>query len=319
MAFANLVFVLAFFLVFVPGMLSYEKRIPANILVVEGWLPHNALNVAYQEFQSGKYDFVLFTGSMLHHHTTLYVNSFLVVYPTQDMSLLTGTEFIFDIQAKSSLGIKDSAHFVFWINDKAVADFYTTEESGNYTFLWDGELANVDSLMIQYTNDMYSARGDRNLIIEGLQINHNKVITRDTPRYVDKGLPFGRYRWSVKAASYADMAANYFMDRLEEKERVIAVSNPHTDKRRTYGNALALRSWLENNTQRSVAINIVSIDYHSRRTWMVYNKVLKDNAEVGIISVKNVRKEATLSRKYHYIVRESVAMLYYCIFIFPWI
>ncbi len=312
----------AIFILLIPQMLSYEKRIQANILVVEGWLPFNALHFALEEFKSGDYDQVLFTGSMLRAHTTLYINSFLVIYPqdrlTEDASL---QEHFFEIQAKSSLGVKDSAHFVFWINDQAVADFYTVNASKTYSIKWEGVLEEIDSLMIQYTNDMYSRIGDRNLIINNLKLNGSTVITESTSRFVDRGSPFGRYRWNVKAESYADMAANYFLDRVGEKDKfkLISISNPHAGKRRTYGNALALRNWLENNKQQSVRVNIVSIDYHSRRTWLVYKRVLKDNAEVGILSVENVRKEATLSRKYHYIARESVAMIYYCVFILPWI
>jgi hypothetical protein len=44
------------------GFLSKSEQVPANILLVEGWLSQRSLETAANEFRKNKYDFILTTG-----------------------------------------------------------------------------------------------------------------------------------------------------------------------------------------------------------------------------------------------------------------
>lgn len=289
-------------------------------MVVEGWMPHYGLNRAYEEFQNGDYDYLITTGNQFPDHITLYINSYLIFYPHE--SLVTDENIkrhVFDMEIVSTLGVKDSAHFVFWVNDERIADHYTTENKGVFLVPWDGSLSDIDSVMVQYTNDMVGEKGDRNLSINSLKLNDQNLIIEFADLYLDRGRPFGRYRWNVTATSYAEMAAHFFVDRGVAREKVIPVTNHHRNLRRTYGNALSLKQWLEANPMEIQGFNVVSMDNHSRRTWLTYRKLLKDFAEVGIISAENPAIENSVRKNSKNGVLELIALVYYYVFILPWI
>lgn len=56
---------LAAFLGGAHGFLSLDRRVPANVLVVEGWLPQYALDQAREEFGRGGYEWLVTVGGPL--------------------------------------------------------------------------------------------------------------------------------------------------------------------------------------------------------------------------------------------------------------
>ena len=315
----GIIFVWAFLL---SSKLTLYNTIPANTLVVEGWMPDYGLETAYEEFQNGEYDQILITGSMFGDYVTLYVNSYLIFYPHDSIKSNDDLqELVFDLQAESTLGKGDSARFVFWINNEKVTNHYTIDHKGTYQIGWEGRMSDLDSVMVQFTNDKVSSEGDRNLRIKKMTMNGWNFILENADMYVDRGRPFGgSARWNITASSFAEMAAHYFTDKGIAKEKIIPVSNHYPQKRRTYGNALALRDFLLIDEGMDVkGINVVSMDYHSRRTAMTYGKVLRDVTDVGIISSENLQLQTYPARKYRYIMRETMALGYYMVFVLPWV
>jgi len=59
------------------------------------------------------------------------------------------------------------------------------------------------------------------------------------------------------------------------------------DRDRTYGSAIALRSWFREQNVPVRSINVVTEDVHARRTRLLFQKALGDDVTVGIISVPN--------------------------------
>ena len=305
---------------FFPSFLTHESKIPANILVAEGWMPHYGLHKAYREFLKGDYDYLVLTGNPFPGSITMYINSYLIFYPHD--SILGEDEkrehqFFMDIS--STLGVRDSAHFVFWVNDQRITEHYTTEQGGRFSVKWEGSLSEMDSVMVQYTNDKVSEKGDRNLSINRLTLNGKNLIIDHADLFIDRGRPFGRYRWNVTATSYAELAAHFFVNMGIEKDRVIAVTNQYPGLRNTYGNALSLRDWIGENEPDISGINVVSMDYHSRRTWLTYRKLLGNKSAVGIISAEEITAAHSRQKKYRTIFRETAALIYYAIFILPWV
>jgi hypothetical protein len=99
--------------------------------LVEGWVPQEGLRTAAIEFQSNNYDFLLIMGGLFKGPISLNVNGFLIYRLTD---ILKNGNFeetnTFLIDATSSLGQNDSAHFVFWINDLPIKSFYTAGQNG---------------------------------------------------------------------------------------------------------------------------------------------------------------------------------------------
>ncbi len=310
------------FFTFMPNYLTLDRRAVANVLVVEGWIPDQGLRKAYDEFTYGNYDFMLITGSRLQEGVTLYINSYLIFYPHDSLYRNRGLydeEQIFEMHITSTLGKKDSAHFVFWVNDHPVTDYYTTENQGSFSVKWNGDLQDIDSVMVQYDNDKVDDGGDRNLFIQSLTLNGKSLILDYADMMLDRGRPMGKYRWNVTAHSYAEQASYYFLDRGLTTDEVIAVTNNFKRKRRTFGNAMALKQWMETNGLQPAGINVVSMDYHSRRTWLTYNRLLGQYTDVGVISSHDPGFSDSPQKKYYGIIRESLALVYYGVVILPWV
>lgn len=303
----------------VSSHLTKNQKVPANTLVVEGWVSDYALKMAYLEFKQNNYDYIITTGLNFQGHFKVYTNSFVIFHPHE--SIVKDTiprTHDFEIHVASTIDEEDSCHFSFWINSSKVFNGYTRDNGGSFKYLWDGRLSVLDSVMIQYDNDMYGPKGDRNLVIEKFCINQQNLITENADMFLDRGRPFGKARKNITAISYAEISANFFTDLGVDEKFVIPVSNNRTNINRTYGNALALKEWLIENKLDVQGINIVSMDNHSKRTWLTYRKLL-DSENVGIISVSDQRKKKSPWDKYFRLFKETVAMAYYQVFILPWI
>jgi hypothetical protein len=250
----------------------------------------------------------------------MYINSFLIFYPHERL-LKSESEgiHIFRIKAESTLGKDDTALFALWINDQPAMMFGTTNNRREFTYQWQGSLSAGDSIMVQFINDDVSIRGDRNLRIKEFTLNNKSISQGAEKFFLDRGNPFGKYRWNLTSRSYAQMSAHYFINRGIPPEQVVAITNHFGEKRRTYGNAKTLKHWFEQNGEGIEGVNVVSMDYHSRRTWLTYSKLLEGHASVGIISAPNQMLQHSRAKRYNFIGRETISMIYYSLFVLPWI
>lgn len=305
---------------FVSGYLTLNQKVSANLLIVEGWVNSDALRFAHEEFMEGEYDYIVTTGLDFQNQYTMYFNSYLIFFPRE--SLKSDTIFrkhVFEIHAASSLEKKDSCHFIFWINNTSAGGFYTSNNKGKIQITWEGRISELDSVMIQFDSDKDDHEGDRNLIIKKFNLNQKNLMVEHATMFLDRGNPFGEYRRNVTATSYAEQAGNYFTDRGIEPGKVIPVSNNYLNKMRTYGNALALKEWMQDFAHETPGVNIVSMNYHSRRTWLIYKKLIGHEINTGIISVPSSRIDRSRRARYTSMFKESVAMIYYYVFILPWV
>ncbi len=68
-------------------------------------------------------------------------------------------------------------------------------------------------------------------------------------------------------------------------ERITVVPSQVASRDRTYHSALALSVWLRANGVAVRAINVITEDFHARRTRLLFQQALGDGTAVGIISV----------------------------------
>ena len=73
---------------------------------------------------------------------------------------------------------------------------------------------------------------------------------------------------------------------------------------RTYTSALALRDWLRERQLKVTAINVVSADVHSRRTWLLFQRAFGSGVTVGIIAIPDPDYEPKRWWRYSEGVRE---------------
>jgi hypothetical protein len=306
--------------------LIYHHKIPSNLLVVEGWISERALLEAYNEFvKNGDYEYLIVTGDRMDENHFLYINSFLIFHPGEQIrnEILQGDSLIIELAIESTLGIEDPAQFVFWINNEEVVEHYTYKHTENFIVQTDMKIEEIDSLMVQFTNDKVSELGDRNLMIRKVSINGVKLTFENSRIFYDTGRPFGKNRRNLTTNTFAGLAALYFLDKGISENQVIAVPNYNSGLGRTFGNARALKRWFESdgiNDQIDIkGINVVTMDFHSYRTWRTYKKMLKNVSDVGVISLRDDSTYGTESLRKNRELKETIALVYYWLFILPWI
>jgi len=294
--------------------LSKSSRTDANLLVVEGWLPDYAIDEAYREFNSGRYDLIVTTGILTPdvEFFNMYSNGFLVFYPGRIISSDTLLKrHLIEITAHSKMGGKYSAHFNFFVNDSLVADFKAGEKVRKYSFYWEGSLKDIDSLLVNFDNDYVDEKGDINLYVKEIVIDGEYIIPYQFHSEFDIGALDGNNRMINNYNSNAEIARNIFINKGIEPRRVVAVTAGKTVFNRTLSSVTEFRNWRRKYTGTVTGINIISLGTHSRRTWITYKSILGNDEKTGIISVKEIPGSSAGNRRYIYVFKEFLDFLYY--------
>jgi uncharacterized SAM-binding protein YcdF (DUF218 family) len=93
------------------------------------------------------------------------------------------------------------------------------------------------------------------------------------------------------------------------------------DRDRTYGSAIALRTWFHEHNTTVSGINVVTEDLHARRTRLLFQEALSDKTAVGVIAVPNPDYDAKRWWRYSDgvkdVITEASAYLYAKCFFWP--
>ena len=93
------------------------------------------------------------------------------------------------------------------------------------------------------------------------------------------------------------------------------------DRERTYGSAVALRNWFRDHNMSVRSFNVLTQDFHARRTRLLYQKAFGKEIRIGIIAVPSPDYDSTHWWRYsdgvREVVAESVAYIYARFFFLP--
>jgi len=303
----------------ITSYLSKTKKVDANLLIVEGWLPPYAIEMANDEFQKNGYDLVITTGLKISGYYLVSMNGYLI-FNTHDRFKgidKTGDHTI-EIDAYSEMGDKNCAHFNAFVNDSMVADFLTDKKKRKYEITWKGKLAKIDSVMIQFDNDRFFENDDRNLYVKEIIIDHNIHISYQNNSEYDIGALDGKNRINNNFSSFSELARNKLLLMGLDSSSVLAVPGKRVKINRTLTSALAFRDWLKTTDIDIKGINIISMGTHSRRTWMTYNKILNERYKIGIISLPDYRMSHSRKKRILKTLRETAEIVYYWFILIPY-
>jgi hypothetical protein len=108
------------------------------------------------------------------------------------------------------------------------------------------------------------------------QGNYQLLIT--TGEYFGQGSVFMDYQ------SYANLAKVMFQNLGLAPDKIVAIPSSRVQKDRTAASAKAVKKWLLTSSLPIQAINLYSSDVHSRRSWLIYQRILSPQFSVGILS-----------------------------------
>jgi Ca-dependent carbohydrate-binding module xylan-binding len=299
--------------------LSKTSRVDANILLVEGWLPTYAIEMAYNEFQNKEYTYIVTTGLKLPDYYFVGMNGYLIFYPKKLISADNELPVhLIEIDAYSELGGENSSRFNVYVNNTLITEFSAEKRKKKYSITWAGKLTNIDSVMVQFINDGSGNSGSRNLYVKEIIIDKKIKIPYQNYSEYDILKPYGRRRIINNFDSYAQLARRRLLSIGIDSSLVIAISGKRTKINRTLTSALAFRDWLKTADIEIKGINIVTMGTHARRTWMTYNKILKENYGIGIISIPDSKDTQSKRHKILKTLRETFGLIYYWLILLPY-
>lgn len=300
--------------------LSKTEKVRANILLVEGWLPPYAIEMAFDEFNKTGYDYIVTTGLKKNaEYFNVFTDGYLIFYINRKNSV--GTEIgrhVIEINAYSSLGGENRAHFKVFVNDSIAGEFFADKQKGKYEVEWKGSLSEIDSIMVQFDNDIVGDFGDRNLFVKEIIIDHEISIPYQHNSIYEISDLNEASRMINNFDTEGELARNKLLDMGIDSSIIKAIPGIRATINRTLASALSFRDWLKKTDIEVKGINIVSIGTHSRRTWMTYDKVLNKSYEIGIISLPDYKNH--YSRKYKVLktLRETIGLIYYWFILIPY-
>jgi uncharacterized SAM-binding protein YcdF (DUF218 family) len=93
------------------------------------------------------------------------------------------------------------------------------------------------------------------------------------------------------------------------------------DRDRTYGSAVALRTWFREHNMSVSSIDVVTEDLHGRRTRLLFQKALGDKIAVGVIAIPSPDYDAKQWWRYSAgvkeVISEALAYLYARLLFYP--
>ena len=305
---------------YLSGYLSKSEQVSANVLIVEGWLPDYALEMAYKEFRENKYDNIITTGiKSTSEYFNLAEDGFLIFYPKNSLPGInyTGPHSI-DVEAFSELGGENRAHFNLYINDSLAADFFAEKRKKVFSINWNGDLKEIDSIMVEFTNDFMGDFGDRNLFIKDIKIDNKIPIPFLNNSVYEVTYPDGKRRIINNYISNAELAKKRLVILGMDSSLITAVSGDKVRINRTLTSALAFRDWLKTADINIKGIKIISLGTHARRTWMTYNRVLNEKYKIGIISLPDYKYNRSKIVRFLKTIRETLGIIYYWFILIPY-
>jgi len=206
-----------------------------------------------------------------------------------------------------------------------------------WSLSWRGRLIVISALLLVsvlvvtgvYPFLAITQRVDANtLVVEGW-INENAIRAavkefqdnRYQRVFTTGGPVEGTGRYSNDFMTSASVGADLLRKAGVPDQSLQMVPSRVMDRDRTYGSAVALRSWFRDHNLVVSAVNVVTEDVHARRTRLLFQKALGKDVQVGIIAVANVDYPANRWWRYSQglknVVSEFAAYLYSRLLFFP--
>ncbi|MGI6312036.1 MAG: hypothetical protein ACOXZU_10940 [Bacteroidales bacterium] len=300
--------------------LSPSHRVDANTVILEGWLPSYTIDSAKKEFERESYNLIILTG-LKHYgldYCTVGMNGFLIFYPGQIFKDETlKEEHLIEIDAFSEMDGIYQSHINFYVNDSLISDFNISMKKQKYPVKWYGSLGSIDSLMIEFTNDMLDDYGDRNLYVKELIFNEIiKIHYRNNSVY-DIGALDNKNRMPSDYDSSPAIKKRKLISSGVDSSKIIVITAENTRMNRTLASALAVKRWIDTSEYQIRGLNIMSLGVHSRRTWITYKRVLNKSYDIGIIPITEINQPDFYRNSNLSLWKETLSLFYYWIILIP--
>jgi hypothetical protein len=221
----------------------------------------------------------------------LWANSSLIIDPSEYPDTKQYDSLLIQIKASGSIAKGRFPFFNLIINGKYLSNTFTVDTLQTYSFTCILQNTELQSVGIQFNNDLKTKNEDRNLFIYSIIINgHEIVLNNQNAKIIRDGekMPTG-------FPSQAELRANYLTAIGISKNRIQTISYQPSGYNKTLSSAFALKKHIGQTNLTS--FNIFTHGAHARRTWFTYKKILGNKYSIGIISLELDKSEKDNWRK----------------------
>jgi hypothetical protein len=296
------ILLLAILLIFNKRLLSKNHPVEADVLVIEGWLPPYVLELIPQKIDLSNYKTIYVTG-LIHNNrpdfndnryeikelpAALYTNG-CVCLSKSALKKLKAENTINEIKVYTYGGKAKNifAHFFCAIGDSIIGHAFTTLQPSAYAFRTGLTLSTAHNLYISQTNDLSTSREDRNLFIDSISVN-GIIFNRPS----DFCLLYDDHVNNDSTINYPFLskseAAAAYLKAIGIKNNIVVVDSFYNYRNRTLITAKRFDSFIKKYNPHLTAINVVSIQRHSRRSYLAYKIATSGRIKVGIISFESM-------------------------------
>lgn len=199
--------------------------------------------------------------------------------------------------------------FSGWILLSGIVAFVFTVFLLNiHPFLSESDPSGGDLLVVEGWLPDYALEKAAGIFLSG---HYRMVITTGGP--LDQG------SYLIEYKTYAGVAYNSLKAIGLADSIILPIPSEGVNKDRTYQAAVAFRGWLVSSGKEFSSIDVVSLGAHTRRSALLYKKVLGSQIRVGKIAVENEsydsRKWWNSSEGVKSVVSEVVSGIYTFFFI----
>jgi uncharacterized SAM-binding protein YcdF (DUF218 family) len=180
-----------------------------------------------------------------------------------------------------------------------------------HPFLATTQRVDTNVLVVEGWIDKYAIRS---AVEEFKAGSYQRVFTTGGP-VVGNGGYINDYNTSASVG--AELLKNFGLP----SESLQMVPSRVMDRDRTYSAAVALRNWFRDHNMAVRSFNVLTQDFHARRTRLLYQKAFGKRVTIGVIAVPSPDYDSTHWWRYsegvEEVVTEGVAYIYAKFFFYP--
>jgi Ca-dependent carbohydrate-binding module xylan-binding len=287
--------------------LACGKPVHQDALIVEGWLPEEALDKACAEFHASGYRYIITTG-FPYYKGFLMGSMGELRFTIGQPKCCSDTNLIITVTARGTKAYNEYPHFRLYADTAFIGETFTDSKIHDYTFK--GSLNFLPgSVIINYDNDTYAAFRDRNLIVQGISVNQKKYnVNASSVAYFKRSKEPG-FHCTELNISTADEKAAMLIKKGIPDSLIFAVGSFRKIKSKTYTSGLDVNTWLIQNPEYHVqSINILTLGCHARRSYLSYRKAIQNKSiRIGVISLY----DPNISKKNWWKTRKGIKEIIY--------
>lgn len=280
------------FLINVHGFLSLNRKIDAEVLIVEGFLPDQALAMAVEEYNRGNYRFVITTGIPLAAEYRMPFAGRVVFELPDSLCGAQGEGEEITLRLYGTAVEGEYARFRVLVNGVMAGESASEAMSREYRFRPDSAAGCVRHLAIEFFNDAARAGEDRDLFLEQVGIGDLQLPARSPYSRYQRGLKPGGPVFETMLLSLAEVAADQLIRMGIPETCVVPVATSGRIVNRTRASAMAVRQSMNEGSIRFESANVLSLGAHARRSWVLYRRQFNSRTRVGVISIPDERYDA---------------------------